>query len=207
MLLLIATLLALTCAPLLYALARRRPRLLPFLDGFVVVSIAVLLALEVVPSAFGEGGAWSLAFLAAGALGPTLVEHLLHQARRETHVAVLSLAIAGLVLHSLGDGAALTPQHGHAHEGLAIAIAIHSVPVGLLVWWLMYPVFGALLPSLALAAMAAGTIVGYLFGIELNEVLGARAWAWFQALVAGSILHVVFGRPHLEGSHAAAEHP
>lgn len=207
MLLLIATVLALMSAPLLYALARRQPRVLPYFDTLVVVSIVVLLALEVLPAAFADGGAWSLAFLAAGALGPTLVEHLLHQARRETHVAVLSLAIAGLVLHSLGDGAVLTPSHGHAHEGLALAVAIHSVPVGLVVWWLMYPVFGALLPSLALAAMAASTVLGYAYGIELNEVLGARAWAWFQALVAGSILHVVFGRPHLDHAHGAAGHP
>lgn len=206
MLLLIATLAAILSGPLLYAVARRRPTLLAFLDGFVVVSIAGLVALEVVPGAFGEGGAWSAAFLLLGALGPSLVEHLLHNARRETHVAVLVVAVAGLVLHSLGDGAALAPveTHDHSHNGLAMAVAIHSVPVGLAVWWLLYPVFGALLPALALAAMAGGTVLGYVYGIELNEILGAKAWAWFQAVVAGSILHVVFGRPHLDAKAEAS---
>lgn len=203
---LIATLAALMCGPLLYVLAHPRPALLAFLDGFVLVSIAGLVLLEVVPGAYGEGGAWSLAFLALGAVGPTLVEHGLQRARREAHLATLALAVVGLVLHSLGDGAALAPVHaqalhaghGHAHEALAIAIVVHSVPVGLVVWWVMAPVFGRGLPAATLGLMVAGTLAGYLFGLELNAVLGARAFAWFQALVAGSILHVVFGRPHLE---------
>jgi zinc transporter ZupT len=203
---LIATLAALMCGPLLYLLAHPRPALLAFLDGFVLVSIAGLVLLEVVPGAYGDGGAWSLGFLALGAIGPTLVEQGLERARREAHLATLALAVIGLVLHSLGDGAALAPVgdgsthagHGHAHEALAIAIVVHSVPVGLVVWWIMAPVFGRGLPTITLALMGSGTLVGYLFGLELNQVLGARAFAWFQALVAGSILHVVFGRPHLE---------
>jgi hypothetical protein len=201
---LIATLAALMCGPLLYVLAHPRPALLAFLDGFVLVSIAGLVLLEVVPGAYGEGGAWSLAFLALGAIGPTLVEQGLERARREAHLATLALAVVGLVLHSLGDGAALAPVHvgeghaGHAHEALGIAIVVHSVPVGLVVWWIMAPVFGRGLPAATLALMGAGTLAGYWFGLELNAVLGARAFAWFQALVAGSILHVVFGRPHLE---------
>nr|WP_293245148.1 hypothetical protein [Panacagrimonas sp.] len=203
---LIATLAALMCGPLLYQLAHPRPALLAFLDGFVLVSIAGLVLLEVVPGAYGEGGAWSLAFLALGAIGPTLVEQGLERARREAHLATLALAVIGLVLHSLGDGAALAPVHSdtshtghaHAHEALGIAIVVHSVPVGLVVWWIMAPVFGRGLPTITLMLMGAGTLAGYLFGLELNQVLGARAFAWFQALVAGSILHVVFGRPHLE---------
>lgn len=201
---LLATLAALLCGPLLYGLARPRPALLAFLDGFVLVSIAGLVLLEVVPGAFGDGGPWSFAFLALGAIGPSLVEHGLQHARREAHLATLALAVLGLLLHSLADGAALTPAqglhegHGHAREALAIAIVVHSVPVGLMVWWVMAPVFGRTLPAATIAMMCAGTVAGYLFGLELNSVLGARAFAWFEALVAGSILHVVFGRPHLD---------
>lgn len=209
---LFATLVALLCGPLLYALARPRPGLLAFLDGFVLASIAGLVLLEVLPGTYGEGGAWSLGFIALGAIGPSLVEHGLQRARREAHLATLALAMLGLLLHSVADGAALTPgqhgaeAHGHAREALALAIVIHSVPVGLVVWWVMAPVFGRILPAVTLALMGAGTVAGYAFGLELNAVLGAQAFAWFQALVAGSILHVVFGRPHLSPqaeAHAA----
>lgn len=207
--LLSATLLALLCGPLLYAGARQRPNLLAFLDGFVLVAISGLVVLEVLPDTIAAGGAWSLGFLVLGALGPSLFEHQLHHAR-QAHVAALALAVAGLVLHSVGDGTALAPQNGDDPQiALALAIAVHSVPVGLVVWWLLYPVFGALLPSLAIGAMCAGTITGYVFAGELSAWLGAIGWAWLQALVAGSILHVVFGRPHLEetSGHRLARPP
>lgn len=208
---LLATLTALMCGPLLFALARPRPSLLAFLDGFVLVSISGLVLLEVLPGTYGEGGAWSLAFIALGAIGPSLVEHGLQRARREAHLATLALAVLGLLLHSVADGAALTPGHaaheghGHAREALAIAIVVHSVPVGLVVWWVMAPVFGRGLPAATLLLMGLGTVLGYVFGLELSAVLGAQAFAWFQALVAGSILHVVFGRPHLS-PHAELQH-
>lgn len=203
---LFATLTALICGPLLYAVARRGPAFIAFLDGFVLVSIAGLVLLEVVPGAYGEGGPWSLAFLLIGAIGPSVVEHTLQQARREAHLATLALAVLGLLLHSIGDGVALSPGlapglapgAGHAHEALGIAVVVHSIPVGLVVWWVMAPVFGRGPPALTLLLMCAGTVVGFVFGPELSEVLGTSAFAWFQALVAGSILHVVFGRPHLD---------
>jgi len=206
LLLLSATLLALLSGPLLYAGARERPAVLAFLDGFVLVAISGLVMLEVMPDTLESGGYASLGFLALGAMGPSLLEHQLHHARR-AHVAALVLAMAGLVLHSIGDGTALAPQPGvlsgdEPNIALALAISVHSVPVGLMVWWLLYPVFGALFPALAIAAMCLGTIAGYAFAGTVSGWLGATGWAWLQALVAGSILHVVFGRPHLGDTSA-----
>ncbi|QHS09886.1 hypothetical protein [Sinimarinibacterium sp. NLF-5-8] len=204
--LLLATLAALLSGPLWYAAARHRPALLSFLDGFVLVSISGLVLIEVLPEASTSGGLWTLVFVVLGLFGPTLLEQRLAHARREAHLLALGLAILGLVLHSLGDGAALSAEgaqlmhatHHHAHEALGLAIAIHSIPVGLVVWWLLFPVFGYGLPLLALLAMCAGTVGGYLGGASLAGLLGAQGWAWFQALIAGSILHVIFGRPHLD---------
>lgn len=199
MLLLIATLAALLSGPVLYVLARRRPALLSFLDGFVLVSIAGLVILDAVPEAFEVGGWPVLLFLLLGMLGPTALEHGLTHARREAHLLALGLAILGLVLHSVGDGSALAGGDADRHgSSLGLAIAIHSVPVGLMVWWLLYPVFGIGLPTLALIAMGAATVIGFHYGSSFSIALGAEGWAWFQALIAGSILHVIFGRPHLE---------
>jgi uncharacterized membrane protein YraQ (UPF0718 family) len=93
----------------------------------------------------------------------------------------------------------LAPGNG-ADWALPLAIVLHSIPVGMAVWWLLAPHFGATLPVVALAAMALGTVVGYRFGAPINALLGAEAWAWFQSFVAGTILHVIFGRPHLHGA-------
>lgn len=207
LLLLLASLLALLAGPLLWVIARGRASLLAALDGFVLFAITALVLFEVLPESLQSGGAWSLAFVVAGALGPTLLESLMEQARRDAHVATLALALLGLVLHSIGDGTALASD-GPAHGALGLAVAIHTVPVGLAVWWLLYPSFGALLPSVTLLAMAAATIAGFHLETDLAQIAGTRGWSWFQALVAGSILHVVFGRPHLhhEGASVHAVH-
>lgn len=208
---LFATLLALAAGPVLFAAARRSARTLAFLDGFVLVSIAGLVILEVVPGTFMEGGPWSLAFLVAGLFGPTLLERLFRRAERETHIGALALAVCGLVFHALADGVVLAP--GAATDwALPAAVVVHSIPVGMAVWWLLAPHFGAWPPVLALLAMGAGTVTGYHYGAPLNEMLSAQAWAWFQSLVAGTILHVIFGRPHLHGAeedptHAHVEPP
>ncbi len=207
---LIATLLALAAGPALYLGARHNARGLAFLDGFLLVSIAGLVGLEVVPATFRAGGPWALAFLAAGAFGPTLLERRFRQAERHMHIGTLLLAVLGLVLHALADGVVLAPNDT-GDWGLAAAVVVHSVPVGMAVWWLLAPHFGAWPPLLALLAMGGGTVAGYHYGAQLNELLSAQAWAWFQSLVAGSILHVVFGRPHLHGaedeSHTHAAPP
>jgi len=199
---LVATLLALAAGPALYAGARHNARALAFLDGFVLVSIAGLVVLEVVPEAFRTGGAWALAFLLAGVFGPTMLERLFRRAERQMHIGTLLLAVLGLVLHALADGVVLAPNAA-GNWALAAAVVIHSVPVGMAVWWLLAPHFGTWPPLLALLAMGGGTLAGYHYGAPLSELLSAQAWAWFQSLVAGSILHVVFGRPHLHGSEDA----
>jgi hypothetical protein len=197
--LLTATIAALLCGPLLYAVAKRRPKLVKVMDGFVLVSVTALVLIEVLPETYAKAGLWSLVFLSLGLLGPTLLEHLLTRARREAHIAAMIVAALGLMIHSFGDGAALSPAGGQGNLALAAGVAIHSVPVGLAVWWLMFPVFGKLLPAITLAAMCASTVAGYFFGVEISAGIDPRFWASFQALVAGSILHVVFGRPHAQG--------
>lgn len=207
---LLATLLALAAGPLLYTVARRQASLLSFLDGFVMVSIAGLVGLEVVPGTFTAGGGWSLAFLALGLFGPTLLERGFRAVEREAHIATLVLAIIGLVLHALADGTVLAPgtSEGLDDWALPLSVVLHSLPVGMAVWWLLAPGFGVWPPTLTLLAMGLGTVSGYYFGVSISDLLGTQAWAWFQSLVAGSILHVVFGRPHLHqhDEHEAADH-
>jgi uncharacterized protein len=155
----------------------------------------------VLPGTFREGGYWSFAFLLAGLFGPTLLERVFRSARREAHLGALALAVCGLVLHALADGVVLRPTDG-ADLALAAAVVVHSIPVGMAVWWLLAPSFGPGPPLLALAAMGAGTVAGYAYGVSLSAMLGVQAWAWFQSLVAGTILHVIFGRPHLHHGDA-----
>lgn len=194
---LVAALLALICGPVLHALASHQRSLMNALDGFVLVSVAGLMALDVLPEAWESGGWMTLPFLLLGTSGPSLIEAALHRARRKAHLATLAVAACGLILHRVADGVALGQEGARA---LSWAVVIHSIPASLLVWWLLAPLFGRLVPSLVLLMMGLATVVGWSAAGPLQTQMDSSAWAWFQALVAGSVLHVVFGRPHLAES-------
>ncbi|HEX4872001.1 MAG TPA: hypothetical protein VFV27_06790 [Nevskiaceae bacterium] len=194
---LLATGLALASGPLLHRLAQPHPLARRWLDRAMVAAIVALLTLDAIPHSVRLGGWTSLAFVALGAFGPSLLERGLRQLRRTTHLATLAIAVIGLLLHSLADGAALAPTPGNDPLGLPLAVVLHSVPVSLTVWLLLLPLIGALASATVLLSMGLATLAGFLAGAPLAEWLGGTAWAWVLALVSGSLLHVVFGRPHL----------
>jgi zinc transporter ZupT len=198
------TLLALALGPVLYLGARARPRLVRGLDVFVMISVSALVAFEVVPGTYVDGGLWSIACLLVGALGPTLLERMGGALKREAHLAALWLALVGLVLHAFADGAGLAPSGTDAGTALGLAVVLHSVPVGLAVWWLVAPALGVGPAVGVIAAMCLATVAGYALATGLSNLLGPQVLACIQALVAGFILHVVFGRPHLDHGH---DHP
>jgi uncharacterized protein len=194
---------ALVASPLLYTLTHDRPRAARALDLFILVSMTALIVVEVAPETLEHGGTASIAFFLAGLIGPTLLERGFRRARREAHIGALALAMAGMMLHTLADGVVLAADlSAPGAWALPLAVVLHSVPVGLAVWWLLAPAFGPRWPATVLGLMVVGTLVGFVFGAGLERILDAQAWAWLQALVAGSILHVVFGRPHLAHGHS-----
>jgi zinc transporter ZupT len=80
-------------------------------------------------------------------------------------------------------------------------VVLHNLPVGIAVWFLLAPAFGARLALAVFAVMVGGTVTGFVAGPEMLAVLEAPAVAGFQALLAGSILHVV-----LHGAAAGHRH-
>ncbi len=199
MTLLLASIAALVTGPLAYRFAHRSGTALTILDGFVFVAISGLVILSVLPEAIVHGGWIAIVFIVAGFVGPTVAEHLFHRAAKGTHVAALILGLVGLFLHAFVDGAALGDGLALQAGGqLPTAVVLHRLPVGLAIWWLLRPHFGTVMASLALTAVAGATTVGYYVGPALGAEIAVGSVAWFQAFVGGSLLHVVFFRPHLD---------
>lgn len=212
--LLITSLVALGLGPLLHRLFRGREQLGEALDGFNVVAILGLLLLGIIPEALERGGGWVLAFGAIGMLGPTLMEANFHRIGRGTHVVALAVGILGLAGHSLVDGAALLDGAGAAHAGhshsaseshLGLAVALHRVPVGLTIWLLLRPRYGRRVAAGVLGIMAASTVAGFFLGSVFTSRLSGAGLAYFEALVAGTLMHVVLHRPHEHGSTCCHE--
>lgn len=197
MLALIGSLLALGAGPIIYSRAAPHSWFGRALDGFVFVAIGGLVMLEILPEVVEHAGWWVLPIVALGLWGPGWLEKLFHRAAHRTHMMTVLLSAVGLVVHTVFDGAALTQGSSPA---LGLAIVIHRIPVSLAVWWLLRPTWGPIMPLLMLAAMAGGTAAGYLLGGGMHVHEAEAGFAALQAFVAGSILHVVFNRPHLHDS-------
>lgn len=201
--LLVASVLALLVGPAIYSLVRKRDIMLSLLDGFIFVAITGLVALLILPDSFAMGGWLTLPFALIGLFGPTILEGFSRRSAKRTHIAALVLGLIGIGLHAVLDGTALSDHIHPAGEAsaslLPFAVILHRFPVGLTVWWLLRPGFGVRTAGAVLALIGGSTILGFWFGPLLTEGASSQGIAWFQALVAGSLLHVVFHQPHLGG--------
>lgn len=190
--LLLLSIAALLAGPILIGLAQPDARLRRVLDGYVMVTIGGLVALHLAPAAFADAGIWAAAALAVGAALPWLVERRL--ADESGRAGATLFAVGGLTLHALIDGAALTmPEHthDHTHASLAVAVIVHRLPVGLLVWWALAEVAGRRAVIAILGVMVAATVVGFVAGDPLLHDLPPFGSALFLALVSGALLHVL----------------
>jgi zinc transporter ZupT len=201
--LLFAGIIALLVGPLAYLLLRERVGLGRVLDTGATLVITALAALILWDTAL-EGG-WPVAvFALAGLGGPLLAEALLHHKERGVHVATLALGVAGLLLHSAADGAALLSGHMGVHEELSWAVILHNVPAGLAIWWLVQANFGVRAAGAVLALLALATLGGYVAAAQIAGMAGQTEFAWLQAFVAGSLLHLTYHR--LRGGRHAHRH-
>ncbi len=123
-----------------------------------------------------------------------LLERLFRKATDAAHLVIVALAAIGLLVHAVVDGVALLPQSG---TGLAYAIILHRLPVGMALWWAIRPSFGKGVAVIAFSLIGLATAAGYFVGESIVEIAEARTLAMFQAFVAGSLIHVVvFGVKH-----------
>jgi uncharacterized membrane protein YraQ (UPF0718 family) len=217
--------LGLWVGPALAPLLRRMPPLRAVLDGLILVAIGGLVLLEILPDAIGRAGAWALVAASLGLALPKLAEGALHLSHQRVHRLLLLAAVLGLLVHATSDGAALGLEraeasaalaptegdeldhgHGHAHghaweEGhggaaLTMAVVMHQVPVGLLLWVSVGVRFGLAAAIAAMALMSAATLLGFFGVIAPLEALGATGAGLLMAFVGGSLLHVVIGHEH-----------
>lgn len=186
---------ALLLGPLLYRAVQRAPGSLGALDGFVMVAIGGLVLVHIIPHGIAAAGPWALALAVLGFLGPGLVEKSLHRAAGHAHTATIVLATVGLMVHAFFDGVALAaPEAGNVHgvPVLATAIVIHRLPVAITVWWLLR----RRLAVATLALLASSTVLGFAFAGTLSHGVAHATWVGLvQAIVGGSLLHVVIHRP------------
>ncbi len=203
---------ALLAGPFIYAWGRKVPTAKQILDGFVLITVAGIVCVYIIPDAIRFGGIIAIGFLVAGLAFPVVLEHAFHRSIPKAHVFVVGLAAIGLLIHAVIDGIALLPETGNAlaahgthsevggsmgNSHLAAGVILHRIPVGMAIWWAVRPGLGTAAAVITFALLIIATGVAWFFGAPIVELAETRSIAWFQAFVAGSLVHVVaFGVSH-----------
>ena len=204
MLLLVASVVALLVGPALSRVAGQRRAPLAMVDGFIIAALLDIVGLEVLPEALEHGGVAAVAAAIVGVALPRLLEGRLHVAEGQLHGAVTWGAVLAYSLHATLDGAALVGSSSTV-GALGLGVVLHRVPVGVTMWWLVRPRHGVRGAATAVAVIGAATALGYFGAGRLVTALPLATIGTFQALVGGSLLHVVAGHGH--GDDVAPDHP
>ena len=188
---------ALALGPAAYGAARVAGQMMAALDGFVFVAITGLVVVHIVPESVHLAGWFAIVGLAVGIWLPTLIEHRIRSMARQVHAVTLVFGLVAIAVHAFTDGLAVGTHAGDG-EGhmLPMAVVLHRLPVGLTIWFLLRPVYGRRTATAVLVLIAAATTAGFLSGGAVLALLESRVWGLFQALVAGSLLHVVLHRSY-----------
>lgn len=205
---LLLSIVALFVGPLLYQWLRHGGWVARTMESLIVVALVLLVVLLLVPETLREAGPISLLLMFAGYLVPGLLERAVRQAAHTFHVISLLLALFGLVLHALIDGAGLASSEAGSGYTLALAIVLHRIGVGLVLWFMVQPVFGRRAALGVLIGVSVATVVGYFASEPLLAVEGLEAIHLLQALIVGTIIHSLVHRGHVHrDGHSSGQRP
>ena len=202
---LLLSVIALLLGPCIFALGRGQPTARQILDGFIFITVAGIVCVDIIPGSIVGGGLYAFVFLAIGLAFPIVAEKAFSHSSHKAHVFVVLLAVIGLVLHATIDGIALLPEFADLTKTreaffsnqLAIGVIFHRLPVGMAIWWSVRAGFGTGAAVATFVLIIAATSLAYFFGAPIVEIAETRSLAYFQAFVAGSLVHVVaFGVAH-----------
>jgi hypothetical protein len=224
---LVLGLLALALGPILYGLCQKKDLVRSALDGLMFVTIAGIVIVHIVPDVYNLAGITALLFMAAGAGVAFLVERQSMLANGDRYAWIILLGTLGLVIHAMMDGIALLPGdhlhsldaepvggHDHDHDTelglagllsnhLALGVILHRIPIGMAIWWTIRPRLGSKIAIGALVIIVLATSAAYLLGKPVVALMEVKSFAYFQAFVAGTLLHViVFSSEHSDSDAA-----
>lgn len=198
---LLLSLITLFAGPLLFQWFSSAHPLAQTLDRVIVAVLIILVVVLLVPDIIEPLGWSALAYLAIGYLLPGLLEKAVQKAAETLHLISLYVALVGLLMHAVLDGAGLAGSALGAGSGLAAAIVLHRFGMGLMLWLIMQPVFGNRAAWGTLVAMAAATIIGFEFSERLLPLAGDSVISAIQGIIVGTIIHSLVHRGHVHGSH------
>ncbi len=184
-----------------YGLLHHRSGATRVVDGLVYLAVPILVAVQVFPHSLNTEDLLSLVAVALGAGLYFVLERMSRVLAAQADNLAILVALSGLVLHALLEGAALAPGMDQSDAFFVFAVVLHRFPVGLVVWWLIRPRHGGAAALVGVGAIVAATLTGAAGGSLLASPSNGMGLDLFQAFVAGSLLHVVFHQGRSDHRH------
>jgi len=199
--LLLLSIITLFAGPLLFQWVSSSHPLAKTLDRVIVVVLIVLVVVLLVPDIIQPLGLSAPGFMLIGYVLPGLLERVIKRAAETLHLLSLYVALIGLLLHAVLDGAGLAGSDMRDSSSLAVAIILHRFGMGLMLWLIMQPAFGNRIAWATLFAMAAATIIGFEFSERLLPYADDTVIAAVQGVIVGTIIHSLVHREHVHSDH------
>lgn len=187
----------------LYPVLHDNPRFTRIFDRCMYILVPVLVFTQILGHYVGHSG-WELfgilillGIMTAGLFLPIGIEHIFHQIAPKTEALSIIAGFLGLGLHALLEGSSLNTES----PIITAPLVFHRIAAGLMIWWILQPRYGRFTAVLGIAGLFSATLAGFL----LSDILLPHRFAgsvFFQAFVAGSLLHVVFHERHHGNPHA-----
>ena len=198
---LLLSIITLFAGPLLFQWVSSSHPLAKTLDRVIVVVLIVLVVVLLIPDIIEPLGLLAPVFLVVGYLLPGLLERAIKRAAETLHLLSLYVALIGLILHAVLDGAGLAGSEMRDNSSLAAAIILHRFGMGLVLWLIMQPAFGNRVAWAILFAMSAATIIGFEFSERLLPYADDTVIAAVQGIIVGTIIHSLVHREHVHRDH------
>jgi hypothetical protein len=166
-------------------------------DRAIVIVLIVMVVVLLIPEIIEPLGPWVILLLLFGYTLPFLLEKMVRRAAESMHLYSLYIALGGLLIHAMLDGAGLAGSELRETAGLAAAIILHRFGVGLMLWMIIQPVYGNRAAWITLAGMCAATVLGFEFSEILLPLAGDAFIVGMQAVIIGTIIHSLVHRGHV----------
>ena len=204
---LIVSIVVFAFVPPLYKLAQKYTKAHKFLEACILAIIVGIVVGHILPESIRVVGWQAILVALIGMIVPSSIERMWHKLADSVHWVPLLLGVTGLALHAAMDGAAMVDMGDHhdlsehQHPIIAWAVVLHRLPVGMLIWWALFPKHGWAFPAGIFFFLSLFTVGGYTMGAVLLDLESHNTIAWFQALVAGSLLHIALDQ-HDDHDHS-----
>jgi uncharacterized protein len=188
--------------PVLHYLFFKRKNANFWMDGFSLASVGGIVLVHLLPEAIEKGGMIAFVLILIGVFLPSFLTGWMG---RFSETGEKILLVGGMYLHALTESAALGSVNERDTQALGLAIVLHKLPMGLLLFSFLLRDKGFRFALFTILGVSTTSCVGYALGNQLLSFFPPTYSLYLEIFVSASLLHVAFDA-HPASSHNHDDH-